>query len=108
MTQKDTLALYSERIRAIEQQMVTMNTLMQAVNNLSHVMFGNGTPGIPEQVRDVDADVQILSVKMDTFMTENKTNRDAHRAERNQYRFLTYAAFLSLIANVVLQIVGGK
>lgn len=98
----DQLKEHSDRLDRIDTAVVSFVAIAEQVKKHNDRLFGNGEVGIDERVRNMDRDVQQLSKNLFAFMEQQEKKTEAHRAERNQYRYLTYAAFLSLLANVVL------
>jgi hypothetical protein len=98
----DRLSNHSDRLDRIDTAIVSFVAIAEEVKKQKATLYGNGEIGMDERMRNTDRDIKELSVKLHQFMSQQEQKSDAHRAERNQYRFLTYGAFLSLIANIVL------
>ena len=98
----DQLKEHSDRLDRIDTAVVSFVAIAEQVKKHNGSLFGNGEIGIDERVRNMDRDVRDLAVRLNQFMEQQKVERDAHRSERNQYRYLTYGAFLSLLVQVAL------
>lgn len=68
-------------------------------------LYGNGEPGMDEVLRNTGKSMKEIMDKMDRFIAEEQVLRSTRRAEKNQYRFLTYAAILSLVAQIGLKFI---
>ena len=95
--------------KRIERAEAALAGLVGNVNKIQTAVSGdgNGSIGMGERVRAMDKEIQALSIQLTKFMEQQKTEREAHRSERNQYKFLTYGAILSLMANIILTVWGG-
>ncbi len=67
-------------------------------------LYGNGEPGMDEVLRNTNREIGSITKTMTDFIAQEEIVRASHRSERNQYRFLTYAAIVSLIAQVIIKI----
>lgn len=98
----DQLSAHSDRLDRIDTAIVSFVAIAESVKKHNYALFGNGEIGIDERVRNMDKDMQQLSIKLHQFMEQQTKEREAHRAERNQYRFLTYGAFVALLSQIIL------
>ena len=98
----DQLSRHSDRLDRVDTAIVSFVAIAEEVKKQKSALFGNGEIGIDERVRNMDKDMQQLSIRLNQFMEQQTNERLAHRAERNQYKILTYGAFLSLLAQITL------
>lgn len=70
-------------------------------------LYGNGEPGMDEILRNTNKATQELTATMSGFIEAQQMLQEKRRMERrtesNQIRVLTYAALLSLVAQVFLK-----
>ena len=69
------LELHSQRIRALEIEMAVAKSLAEAVSNMTHIVFGNGSPSLPEQVRSASARVDNLETYLKDLMKRREENQ---------------------------------
>lgn len=74
-TQLERMELHSQRIRALEIEMAVAKSLAEAVSNMTHIVFGNGTPSLPEQVRNASAKVNHLEEYIKDLMKRREDNQ---------------------------------
>jgi len=101
---RDELSLYSQRLRALEVDLAIVKTLAETVTGMSHVMFGNGSPGLPEQVRSAKEDIKNLETAIKEFIAVHN-EKLKERADNLRWwnRFIIGALLLNIIVPIAMR-----
>lgn len=92
----DQLKEHSDRLDRVDVAVMSFERIAKQVEKQGHMLYGNGEIGIDERVRNMDKDIQQLSIRVNQFMEQQKKDKD-------QLKFLMYGSIFSLIGNIFMQ-----